>query len=62
MCWKLQAALTQVQDTNASRAERATRLVYHSHAAFNCAFKRIVGVSPASYAMQPDDAALPRAD
>jgi AraC-like DNA-binding protein len=44
--WKMQAALTQLRETNVSIAELAGRLGYDSEAAFRRAFKRIVGVSP----------------
>jgi AraC-like DNA-binding protein len=44
--WKMQAALTQLRETNLSIAELASRLGYDSEAAFSRAFKRTVGVSP----------------
>lgn len=44
--WKMQAALTQLQETDASLLELALRLGYDSDAAFSRAFKRIVGVTP----------------
>jgi AraC-like DNA-binding protein len=44
--WKMQAALTQLQETDASLTALATRLGYESDAAFSRAFKRIVGISP----------------
>ncbi|WP_321574239.1 helix-turn-helix transcriptional regulator [Paraburkholderia franconis] len=57
--WKMQAALTQLQETDASLTELAMRLGYDSDAAFSRAFKRIVGVAPGAVRrnarMQPDD-------
>jgi len=44
--WKMQAALTQLRETDSSLAELASRLGYDSEAAFSRAFKRVVGVSP----------------
>jgi AraC-like DNA-binding protein len=56
----MQAALTQLQETDASLTELATRLGYDSDAAFSRAFKRIVGVAPGAVRrnarMQPHDA------
>lgn len=46
MRWKMQAALTQLRETNVSVAELAGRLGYDSEAAFSRAFKRIIGRSP----------------
>jgi len=61
--WKMQAALAQLQETDASLTELATRLGYDSDAAFSRAFKRIVGVSPGAARrngrVQIDDTALP---
>jgi AraC-like DNA-binding protein len=61
--WKMQAALTQLQETDASLLELALRLGYDSDAAFSRAFKRIVGVTPGAARrharMQIDNAALP---
>ncbi|MEM5369764.1 AraC family transcriptional regulator [Paraburkholderia azotifigens] len=61
--WKMQSALTLLQETDASLTELATRLGYDSDAAFSRAFKRIVGVSPGAARrnarMQIDDTALP---
>jgi len=44
--WKMQTALTQLQETETSLTELAMQLGYESDAAFSRAFKRIVGVSP----------------
>ncbi|WP_143753718.1 AraC family transcriptional regulator [Caballeronia arationis] len=44
--WKMQAALTQLRETDASLGEMASRLGYDSDAAFSRAFKRVVGVAP----------------
>jgi AraC-like DNA-binding protein len=44
--WKMEAALTQLLETDAPLTELATRLGYDSDAAFNRAFKRVVGMSP----------------
>ncbi|SIT44444.1 AraC family transcriptional regulator (fragment) [Paraburkholderia piptadeniae] len=58
--WKMQAALTQLQQTDASLTELAMRLGYDSDTAFSRAFKRIVGIAPGAVRrkarMQPGDA------
>jgi AraC-like DNA-binding protein len=44
--WKMQAALTQLRETDVALAVLANRLGYESEAAFSRAFKRVVGHSP----------------
>jgi AraC family transcriptional regulator, alkane utilization regulator len=46
MCWRLQLAARQLQDTPDSIAKIAIQVGYESEAAFNRAFKRHVGVPP----------------
>jgi AraC-like DNA-binding protein len=61
----MQAALTQLQETDASLLELALRLGYDSDAAFSRAFKRIVGVTPGAARrqarVQNEDPAMPLA-
>ena len=57
--WKMQAALTQLQETEASLTELALQLGYESDAAFSRAFKRIVGMSPGAARQQRRDVRLP---
>ena len=44
--WRMNVALTWLQEENLSLGELATRLGYRSEAAFSRAFKRFIGVSP----------------
>jgi AraC-like DNA-binding protein len=46
--WRMQVALTSLQEDGATVAELAGRLGYQSEAAFSRAFKRVVGVPPGS--------------
>jgi len=51
--WKMQAALAQLQETDASLTELATRLGYDSDAAFSRAFKRVFGTAPSAFRQHP---------
>ena len=44
--WRMNVALTWLQEENLSLGELAARLGYRSEAAFSRAFKRFIGVSP----------------
>ncbi|MBT2325458.1 AraC family transcriptional regulator [Variovorax paradoxus] len=44
--WRMQLALTLLQEKNARPAELASQLGYQSEAAFSRSFKRYIGVSP----------------
>jgi AraC-like DNA-binding protein len=44
--WRMQVAMSILQEEGATAAELAARLGYRSEAAFNRAFKRVVGVPP----------------
>jgi AraC-like DNA-binding protein len=44
--WRMHAAVTWLQEENATLGELALRLGYQSEAAFSRAFKRFMGVSP----------------
>jgi AraC-like DNA-binding protein len=44
--WRMQVARTLLSEENATVADVAARLGYRSEAAFNRAFKRVVGVTP----------------
>jgi AraC-like DNA-binding protein len=44
--WRMHLALSALREEGATAAELADRLSYRSEAAFNRAFKRIIGVSP----------------
>lgn len=62
MRWKMQAALTELRETNVSIAALADHLGYDSDAAFSRAFKRVIGTSPGAcrrdVARGPDMTAL----
>jgi AraC-like DNA-binding protein len=46
--WRMQVALTWLQEESLGLGEMASRLGYRSEAAFSRAFKRFIGVSPGS--------------
>jgi AraC-like DNA-binding protein len=47
--WRMQLAAERLRSTNESLAEIAERIGYGSESAFSRAFKRLVGVAPASF-------------
>jgi AraC-like DNA-binding protein len=46
--WRMYLALSALEEEDVTVAELADRLGYRSEAAFSRAFKRIIGVAPAS--------------
>ena len=44
--WRMHTALTWLKEEDTPLVELADRLGYQSEAAFNRAFKRVIGVSP----------------
>ena len=46
--WRMQTALTWLQEENLTMNELSTRLWYQSEAAFSRAFKRVMGQAPGS--------------
>jgi AraC-like DNA-binding protein len=57
MRWRMQTALTWLQEEDATVGELALRLGYGSEAAFSRAFKRFIGVSPG--AVRRGDVVIP---
>jgi AraC-like DNA-binding protein len=52
--WRMQLALSAMEDGDASIKQLAARLGYDSEAAFSRAFKRVLGVSPGRVRRRPD--------
>jgi AraC-like DNA-binding protein len=46
--WRMQLAVSMLEDERVTVGELSDRLGYRSEAAFSRAFKRIIGVSPGS--------------
>jgi AraC-like DNA-binding protein len=47
--WRMQVAMHELRDTNASLAQVAEIVGYESEAAFSRAFKKAVGAAPATW-------------
>jgi AraC-like DNA-binding protein len=52
--WRMQVAQNALQTEGATVAELASRLGYHSEAAFARAFKRVIGVPPGTVKRNPE--------
>jgi AraC-like DNA-binding protein len=57
--WRMNVAIGWLSDRNMTASEVAHRLGYQSEAAFNRAFKRLVGVTPGSLRANPERAQRP---
>jgi AraC-like DNA-binding protein len=60
--WRMQLAAERLRATNASLAEIATAVGYGSESAFSRAFKRQVGMAPATFRQSPALQASPQLD
>jgi AraC-like DNA-binding protein len=58
--WRMNVALTWLQENNVGLADLASRLGYQSEAAFHRAFKRIIGFSPGAVRRKGEAAHLER--
>jgi AraC-like DNA-binding protein len=60
--WRIQLAASLLRETKSSLAEIAERVGYGSEAALSRAFKRRVGIAPASYRLGKGPSATPALD